>query len=106
MMRNRLFFTFTGITSLPKAGCITIARSMIFFTGVCHGAEKSLSFTHSKRPIALRLVHDSCGFLRQRVIILVLAQRLISFVNCCLLLTLMVVLESALFCVRNRYLLR
>src|SRR6266487_4716762 len=77
MMRTRLFFTFTGITSLPKAGCITIARSMIFFTGVCHGAEKSSSFTHSKRPIALRLVHDSCGFLRQRVIILALAQRLI-----------------------------
>src|SRR6266487_1944637 len=102
MMRTRLFFTFTGITSLPKAGCITIARSMIFFTGVCHGAEKSLSFTHSKRPIALRLVYDSCGFLRQRVIILALAQRLIPAGERSSLLTHIAATESGSLCVQMK----
>ena len=37
---TRLFFTFTKVTSLPKAGCITIARSTISFTTVCHYANK------------------------------------------------------------------
>ena len=75
-MRTRGFFIFTRATSLRKAGCITIVRSTISFTGVATKLRSDHLSPHLKRPIALRLVHDSCGFLRQRVIILALAQRL------------------------------
>ena len=39
-MRTRPFLSVMKVTSLRKAGCITIAPLMISFMGVCHGADK------------------------------------------------------------------
>src|SRR2546423_3762311 len=41
MMRTRLFFIFTKVTSLPKAGSITIVRLMISFRDAPRGVDQS-----------------------------------------------------------------
>jgi len=49
MMKIRLFFYVTKVTSQRRGGCITIAPLTIFFTDVPRGADEAddLSFTQA-----------------------------------------------------------